>query len=140
MVTDFHAAVAGSIDSHPDWFANMEQPIEAQDVERLEGTLAIKLPQQFCDFLTSYGCGYVGKINLFSARPHSEWYLPSRNHRCLPSRFLAISEDEAGGFYGFLKEGAGCEPGIFYLYPDEDDGPEPVAPTFNDYIMQLALP
>jgi len=26
------------------------------------------------------------------------------------------------------------------LYPDEGDGPQSVAPTFNDYIMQMALP
>lgn len=140
MVTDFQTAVIGSISSNAGWFANMEGPVDAQTVELLERGLAVKLPEQFCAFLTNYGCGYVGKINLFSARPESEWYLPLRNARTLPASFLAISEDEAGGFYGFSRVGPECGPEVLYLYPDEADGSKSIAPTFNDYIIQMALP
>jgi hypothetical protein len=140
MATDFEATVRASIASNSNWFANMEGPVEPHAVELLEGQLGATLPDDFRAFLTEFGCGYFGKLIVFSARPESDWYLLKRTQPTLPSAFVAVSDDEAGGFYGFQLAGETCLPEVLYLYPDEADGPQPVASTFKDYVVEMGLP
>lgn len=80
-------------------------PAEDSDIISLEANLGVCLPSEYSWFLRNYGGGEFGLLTVFSASPDSEWYLGSKVEEAskfIPEGFLPISDDFAGGYYGFL--------------------------------------
>lgn len=72
------------------------------DLERVEQALGFALPVDYAEFLKKFGGGSFGLVNVFSADPGSEFYLPKKQAEAssyLPSGLLAVSDDYAGGNY-----------------------------------------
>jgi len=118
----------------------LESPSSLEEIEQLETLLGLSLPSQLKAFLRKYGAGYVGDINIFSASPSSEWYLPLGN-RLLPPGigFLAVSDDQTGGYFGFLTEAGRCEEGVCYFHLYDGDPPHLKTATFFDYVAQFGV-
>lgn len=80
-------------------------PAMDSDIISLETNLGVRLPSEYAWFLKNYGGGEFGLLTLFSALPVSEWYLEDKFREAsefIPEDFLPISDDFAGGYYGFL--------------------------------------
>ena len=45
-------------------------------LKRVEDEIGVRLPASYRGFLQSYGGGYIGFTNIFSADPDSDFYLP----------------------------------------------------------------
>ena len=105
-----------------------------------EHCLTAVLPSQFKLFLKRYGGGHVGSSNIFSVNPGSDWYLIDKlAELSLPTWFLPISDDETGGFYGFLVKEGVCSDTLHYLDPDESGEPTLTDDSFYSYLARVGL-
>jgi len=79
-------------------------PARKADIQYLELCLKIRLPIQYKEFLQHFGGGEFGLINIFCADSDSDWYLLKKveeARRFAPNNFIPVSDDYAGGYYGF---------------------------------------
>ena len=105
----------------PFLLASPDQSATAQQLEKVEGELGVKLPGRLREFLTDFGGGAFGFVNVFSADPDGEFYLPARNDEAaeyLPSDLLAFSDDFAGGYYVLKVVDRRAKDSVFYWNTD----------------------
>jgi len=96
-------------------------PAAKDEIELLESNLKLRLPTEYKEFLEHFGGGEFGLINLFCADPDSEWYLLKRVKeagRFIPDNFIPVSDDYAGGYYGFGVENLELRPSLLYWNQD----------------------
>lgn len=103
---------------HPSWFQHDDADCFAspEQIASAETLLGIIFPETYRYLLQHFQSGYFAFTNFFSVAPESNWYIVRRNRVItLPKNFLAISDDETSGYYGFLI-GADfhCSQAIFY--------------------------
>jgi hypothetical protein len=128
-------------ESFASWFDQVEEPASSDVLATVERELNVALPAEYRAFLAEHGAGYFGRVPIYSADPTSEWHLLGSGREALIARrFVAISEDEAGGFYGFQCQSGACGAEVMYWYPDEANPPKLVAPSFYDWVVEMGLP
>lgn len=124
----------------PAWFEGMDPPASNNDIARVEAALDHALPDQFKHFAQVFGSGYFGATNISSLAEPSDWYIlsrPSVNVNGNP--MLVVSDDEAGGYYGFVFDGTIYGPEIVYVNPDDGNYTENTALSFFEYVENNAL-
>jgi len=106
----------------------------------IENEFGFSLPICYRQFLKEFGGGNFGFINVFSAEPQSEWYLPAMQKNAreyIPDNFLAFSDDYSGGYYGFkISTDQAMEP-VFYWNTDGGLVSTDYANVFN-FIIRFA--
>ena len=93
----------------------------AQEIEDAEHLLKVLLPESYRAFPMAFGGGSYGLTTIFSADPHSEWYLPRRQDEAsayLPDNLLAFSDDFSGGLYVFRVTNGIANDCVFYWNQD----------------------
>jgi hypothetical protein len=98
-------------------------------------------PQEYVQFLQQYGGGYFAFSNVFSVQDGSHWNVVSRQQKFKrPDNFIAISDNEAGDYYGFLTENGSCKPAVYFCEHEENDSLKKT-PYINlfDYLIDIAL-
>ena len=113
---EFVEIVNNEKSEHPFWFEGECDTLADDDqIAEVEKELGAKLPDEYVEFVKKYGGGYFAFTNVFSVQPDSEWCIVDRNKGVdLAENFIAISDDEAGGYYGFLIDSGVCGPEIYY--------------------------
>ena len=126
--------------THPKWFSEEGEPLPSQEaLVEAEQALGVKLPETYKAFLRRFGGGYFGATNVFGVSG-GDWDIVAKNLRYpLPERFIAVSDDQAGGYYGFIVASGACSPEVVYCYPMEADGLKPVATDFLSYLVKVGL-
>ena len=125
----------------PLWLeGEMEPKASAEAISNTESKLGVKLPSQFVEFIQSVGAGYFGFTNVFSVNPSSEWYLLDMMEQfSFPENFIPISDDETGGYYGFLAKERICGDDVYYWHSSEGSEPTLKYDTYYDYLVVIAL-
>lgn len=115
-INEFAQIVRSEKEAHPFWFEGDSDPLATDEqIEKVEKELGLELPKEYIEFVKRYGGGCFAFTNVFSVQPNSEWYIVDRNKGIeLSENFLAVSDDEAGGYYGFLIKSGICKPKVFY--------------------------
>ena len=140
LADQFDKRVRDAIEQKPNWFVEMEEPAKEKDISHVENTLKCTLPDQLKHFARTFGAGYFGNCNISSLVETSEWYILSRPKVCLKgSPFLVVSDDEAGGFYGFQFDGAIYGASIVYVHPGDGNCTEVIASSLFEFLDQRAL-
>ncbi len=118
----------------------IEPASNVSQLAKTENILGITLPEDFRSFSIDHGAGYFGRIIVMSVHPGSIWYMGTNYLKSLIQRgFVAISDDQAGGFYGFKCQNNECGTEVFYWYPDESDPLALVSNSFYNWIIDTAL-
>jgi len=141
-IDEFDRRLTASKVSKPKWFElEGESPCSDAEVSALEERLGVALPGEYKAYLARYGGGYIGHINVFSAHIASDWYLPKCN-RLIPAelKFVAVTDDETGGYYGFRVDGETCSEAIFYWHFEDGDAPVREADSFLEFVGARGLP
>ena len=84
--------------------AQADPPATQHDLDSVENSIGVKLPDSYRRYLSVYGGGVFGFTVIFSAYTDGEWFLPNRQRDAathLPHGLLAFSDDFAGGYYVF---------------------------------------
>ncbi|WP_022694371.1 SMI1/KNR4 family protein [Ponticaulis koreensis] len=140
LADQFDKRVRDVIELKPNWFVGMEEPAKEKDILHVEDTLKCKLPEQLKHFARTFGAGYFGSCNISSLVETSEWYILSR-----PKIFsnggplLVVSDDEAGGFYGYQIDTAIYGDSIVYVHPGDGNYTEEIASSLFEFLDQRAL-
>lgn len=110
---------------------------DASKIENLQVHLKVQLPTDLKIFLQHFGGGEFGLINVFCADEENEWYMIRKieeTKKYIPSNFLPISDDYAGGFYGYRIGKNEQEDDIFYWNMDGGE----ITPEFSDLFTFIA--
>lgn len=139
-VDQFDEQVRAVISLRPGWFDGVEMPSNVNDVARVEAALGHAIPDEFKHFAQTFGAGYFGASNISSLVETSDWYILSRPSVIVDGNpMLVISDDETGGYYGFVFNGTDFGPEIIYSNPDDGNYTERTASSFFDYVENNVL-
>lgn len=138
---EFDALVQIAQKNHPGWFRHgrRDGPATDEDIRKAEQTVGVKFPPEYVRFLTAYGGGDFAFVNIFSVDPGSKWNVVVNNERVASlgaKDFLAISNDQAGGYYGFRVSSDVCEAKVIYY--DWETNEMAVGRTFDNLFSFLS--
>ena len=136
----FDSRVRQVMADKPNWFEMTESVASEEEIARVEAELGCALPKQFRHFAMTFGGGYFGGLNVATVKERSDWYILSRPRVSVPEgRLLVISDDQAGGYYGFIQAAHEAAGGIWYAHPDDGQHRELAARSFFEFIETFAL-
>ncbi|MCW1916970.1 SMI1/KNR4 family protein [Luteolibacter sp. GHJ8] len=98
-----------------------DPPASIQQIAETESQLGVQLPAKYQQFLSAFGGGSFGLINIFSACSDSDFYLPMRREESrnyLPDDLVPFSDDGAGGLYVMKVSGQALGDAVFYWNQD----------------------
>jgi hypothetical protein len=123
-----------------DWFEGVEPPVGDEAVKRVEAVIGSVLPEDFKHFAMTFGGGYFGGTNISTLDETSNWYILSRPSLNIDgNRFIVVSDDEAGGYYGFLSNNGSISNSVFYFHPDDGAISQRESASFFDFVEKHAL-
>lgn len=138
--TEFDNRVRTVMVEKPAWFKGIEPSVDLGAVTEVESELGCTLPTEFKHFAMNFGGGYFGGVNLSTLDEASGWYVLSRPAIKVDGKaMLVISDDEAGGYYGFARTNDGFDPAVIYVNPDDGGHREDAASSFFEFIEKFAL-
>ena len=137
---EFDKFIRTVMEQNPRWFEEVEPPVSEEDIAKVEAILGAPLPEEFKHFAMTFGGGYFGRINLSTLNAQSRWYLLSRpSVKVGGKRMLVISDDQTGGYCGFVLDGGAYQTRVTYVHPDDGNYTEDVASSFFAFIENDAL-
>lgn len=121
---------------HPHWFeSECEPPATDGRIHEVETRLRITFPDDYRLFLKTFGGGYFAFTNIFSVNPSSEWNIVTKNSESGIPRFLAVSDDEAGGYYGYRVDNIVTDRRIYYW---DHESQKVLGPQYDDIFSYIA--
>jgi len=137
----FRRLVAEAERAHPVWFSlERDPPASAAAISQAELALGVTFPPEYREFLREFGGGYFAFANTFSVAPGSHWDVVARNQALaglLSQHFLAVSDNGAGDFYGFVVEAGVCDPTLRFW--DHEACAVASAPTYSGLFEFLSV-
>ena len=138
---EFDSIIQKAMTGQPNWFSGLEAPVKEERVKKTEKILNFAFPTEYRHFVLTYGAGYFGKINISSPDLESEWYalrfdVPAPD----AGKLFVVTDDECGGFYGFMVLDRQCDGAIYYLHPDDGNKLIRIASNFFTFVTNKALP
>ena len=128
---------------HPSWFEGETDSLEnGSNIRNAEVALGLVLPETYKLFFKYYGGGYFAFTNIFSVDNDGEWNIVDKNDEAksyLPQNFVAISDDETGGLYGYVTVEGKCREGICYWDHDCGEIGGPVYEDVFEYVVAVGL-
>ncbi|MEV0567582.1 SMI1/KNR4 family protein [Dactylosporangium sp. NPDC050588] len=125
-------------------FALVDGLVSTPEVIALvEGRMGIVLPDKYKVFMTRYGGGVFGFVELFPlvepgkpARYGDVW---SENEEWFPEGdFVAVAAVGTGDYWGFPVTEGRCHEQVWFHFHDQEDH-EPVAADFLEFIAEKGL-
>ncbi len=110
----------------------------AEEIEQLEKTVHIALPEKYKEFIMNYGGGYFGYANIYSLDIDSNFYLLKHNN--LPfEKFIRIADNGCGDHYLFCIDKGKClEPLYYYDHESGKTIPTEYEDVF-EYLVKVGL-
>lgn len=98
-----------------------DAPASEERLGQVEHAIGAALPISYKQFLAQFGGGSFGLVNVCSADPEGEFYLPRKQEETrgyLPSGLIAVSDDFAGGLYVLKVKDDHAEEPLWYWNHD----------------------
>lgn len=122
------------------WFTAVEPPASQEDLAKVELKIGRPLPDEFKHFALTFGGGYFGRANVSTFIENSEWYILSRPVTKINGEsLLVVSDDETGGYFGFLPDAGKLKSNVFYSHFEDDEVGKEVSNNFFDFIVDFAI-
>lgn len=114
----------------------------AAQIAAVEQAMGVLLPQRYKAFMTRYGGGVFGYLELFPVVARPLEYrddLRTVNDLEFPDRtFVAVAAVGTGDFWGFPVTGGRCHDEVWFHFHD-DPRHEPVAVDFLEFVARRGL-
>lgn len=117
------------------------QTATADEIASVELDLAVVFPDKYKAFMTRFGGGTFGFVELFPivATPVGHDDLRTVNDREIPDRsFLVVAPVGTGGHWGFPVIDGRCQDSVWFHFHDGGDD-EPVAADFLEFMAEHGL-
>lgn len=109
---------------NPFWFIKpMDPPASDEEISKTETCLGVKFPEQYLQFVKTYGGGVFASIDILSVNMGSKWNIVAYNeidYRKV-NNFITVSDDHSGGYYGWIVKDGVCDPHISYYDWETND-------------------
>lgn len=137
---EFDSRVCEMMTRRPFAFLTTEPPVSESEVAKVEAKLGTSLPHEFKHFAMTFGGGDFGSTIIASLREDSNCYVLSYPSVKVDGRpMLVVSDDQCGGYNGFLFDGGSYEERIIYNHPDDGNYTVEAAPSFFAFIEKHEL-
>lgn len=140
---DFISVVNKKKQDNPFWFDDPLDSLADDDmILNAESQMVVKFPESYKIFVRKFGGGYFAFTNIFSVNKDSDWYIVNKNNKArnyLPEEFLAISDDEAGGMYGYIVRGGVCGEEVYYWDHESGSISKKMYEDLFEYIAAVCL-
>lgn len=127
----------------PVWFGLEAEPNGTDsEIEEVEKHFSIILPKEYKEFVKSFGGGYFAFTNIFSVNEESDWSVISQNIEIgliSSYAFLAVSDNQAGDYYGFQVIERKCESEVYVFDHDAHQIKKTEYRNLYDYLMEVGL-
>jgi hypothetical protein len=142
-LVDFKAIVEEQKKLNPFWFDDEADALAVEnDIVSAERQLGLSFPEKYRGFLREFGGGYFAFTNVFSVDIDGAWYICEKNQEAksyLPDNFLAISDDETGGFYGYVVTKGKLNEAIYYWDHESNSIGDKMFEDIFEYIVTIGL-
>lgn len=142
LLDDFKKIIDQKKKENPFWFEDTPDNLATDNnIQIIEDDLEALLPDSYKGFIKEYGGGYFGFTNIFSADQNGDWYIVDKNINAqfyLPQNFIAISDDETGGLYGYVVVDGKCKEEVYYWDGHEDTLSKAYDNVF-DYLVKVGV-
>lgn len=137
----FEKLIKKAMAEKPSWFGDLEPPATVKEIAAAEQSIGVKLPHEYKYFANNIGAGYFGKINISSLKIGSEWFRADAILQLSDDqKFYVLTDDQTGGFYGFIVGTERCGDEILYVHPDDGGELEIVAQSLFEFVIENGLP
>lgn len=128
----------------PNWFLSEDKSVATPDEVERGGLLVNgRLPEEYIFFSLNYPAGYFAFMNIYSMVPGSEWYLIMKNKEydsvVMPENFIAFSDDETGGYYGFIKQETRYSNEVYFWDSSSTENIISVKKNFFEFVINRAF-
>lgn len=126
----------------PQWFA---LPADAapsdEQVEAHQDRLGVRLPDEYLAFLRQEGGGDFAMLVVYSMEPGSDLNIVLMNDNAWLQRddFVAVSDNGAGDYYGFLVRDGVCQPEVVLLDHESGQFHPTGASDFFEFVLKEGL-
>lgn len=127
---------------HPAWFGIESDACPTDnDLIEAERKLNTTLHSDYKRFILEYGGGYFAFSNVYSLEVGSDWNIVDINYKYagICDKYVLISENGAGDFYGFKVVEGVCEPKIYFYDHERETWQESPYHNLFDYLEKTAL-
>ncbi|QXH44770.1 SMI1/KNR4 family protein [Pseudomonas xanthosomatis] len=112
---EFSKLANEKIQKNPIWFQlERDAPSNDEEVIRVESNLGIQLPDEYKQFVKTYGGGYFAFSIVYSPNPNSDFPLEKINTDNTFDTYILFSENGSGDYYGFPVSDKKCSSSIFF--------------------------
>lgn len=132
---DFDREMQSVMQLEPRRFQLAEPPVPADIIVAAEGMLGAVLPQQYKEFVRSYGAGEVAFTLVFSPRSDSAWSIVKVNQQLSIAPMIAFSDNQCGDLFGFGPTG---DPTV-HFFDHESGSWESTGLDFYSYFLKDSL-
>lgn len=140
---EFKTIVDQKRKNNPFWFDDKPDRLASdKDIFGIEKKLGVKLPCGYKEFIKHFGGGYFALTNIFSADECSEWFIVTRNDKArayLPNNFLAISDDQTGGYYGYVIQNNNCSECVSCWDHDGSSISKPIYEDIFEFVIKIGF-
>lgn len=129
--------------SNPIWFGLDSDPVGTKaEIETIENQLNIVLPEDYKKFIEVFGGGYFAFTVIYSVSAYSEWSIINQNQSLdllEKKHFLAVSDNQAGDYYGYKIESGLSEKSLFVYDHDDRQIKKTKYRNLFEYLMEVGL-
>lgn len=129
--------------SNPIWFALDADPVGTKtDIDTVENQLNISFPEDYKEFIEAFGGGYFAFTVIFSVSADSEWNIINQNQSLdllEKQHFLAVSDNQAGDYYGYKIGNGLIEKNLFVYDHDNRQIKQTKYQNLFEYLMEVGL-
>ncbi|MDQ0110679.1 SMI1/KNR4 family protein [Paenibacillus harenae] len=129
--------------SNPIWFALDADPIGTKaEISTVENQLNISLPEDYKTFIEAFGGGYFAFTVIYSVTDDSEWNILNKNQSLElleKHHFLAVSDNQAGDYYGYIIENGLSTKNLFVYDHDDRQVKQTKYQNLFEYLVEVGL-
>ncbi|WP_082459498.1 SMI1/KNR4 family protein [Bacillus sp. FJAT-25509] len=110
-------------------------------IAKAEKHHSIRLPNEYKLFVKTFGGGYFAFTNIFTVN-NGEWNIIQLNNQINlinSHKFIAVSDNEVGDFYGFEIENGICNPKVKYYNHEINKVVETQFEDLYQYVLKVGL-
>jgi hypothetical protein len=140
---EFFEKVTEIKSKQPIWFGLESDAIATdKEINHAEMSLSVLFPDEYKQFVKTFGGGYFAFTTVYSVGQNSEWDIILKNKNCeliKSHNFLAFSDNHSGDYYGFKTSLGLCDSKIYFYDHETQQIKKTDFKNIFEFILKIGL-